>query len=87
MTYQTIASIFADGDCEGRADGDLVRISLFGNINGADRPAVMVGQVILTRHTILRMHNAITKGMRESFEPQQKAKIVQYRRPAAVEGA
>ena len=48
------------------------------------------GQIILTPHTILRMHNAINKGMNTAFTAlvkPDKAKIVKYRRPAAGDGA
>lgn len=87
-TYQTCTTILCDGDADSAWDGEFCRINLFGNVNGAKADAVMVGQLILTPHTILRLHNAVTKGMNTAFKhfERPKAKVVKYQRPA-VEGA
>lgn len=85
--YQTCNTILCDGDAESAWDGEFCRISLFGNVHGKGADAVMVGQIILTPHTILRMHNAVNKGMNTAFTAlvkPEKAKIVKYRRPSAA---
>lgn len=66
--YAGTTTIFADADAESEWDGEHIRISLFGNVNGRKADAVMVGQVLLTPHTILKMHNAVTKGMNSAFK-------------------
>jgi hypothetical protein len=82
-TSSMLTTIYADSRADGEWDGETARISLYAKTSEGE---ALVGQVTLTRHTILLMHVAVGKAINGAFK--NRAKVVKFRpKLHAVKGA
>lgn len=83
-TLPNCTTLYCDDHIDGAWDGETARISLYGRT--AEGPA-LVGQVVLTRHTIMHLLTASSKAINGAYK-QPKAKVIKFR-PAlhTVKGA